>query len=393
MIDMNIPTLDLKAQYLTIKQEIDQKILEMISTQRFILGPEVEALEKEMADYCGTKHAVGVSSGSDALLASLMAYEVDEGDGVITTPFTFFATAGAITRLKAKPVFCDIDRESYNLSPERLAELLEEKVEKQGDKTIKGIIPIHLYGQCAEMKPIMDLAQKHDLFVLEDAAQAVGSEYIMPEGTKRACSLGDVGMLSFFPSKNLSAFGDGGMILTDNGEMAEKLKLLRIHGSKNKYFYEIIGGNFRLDALQAGILRVKLCHLDEWLEKRREKACYYDKRFEESGLVENDSVQPPKPLFKDSGLKNYHTYHQYVVRVNNRNDLQTYLKEKGVSTAIYYPLPLHLQKCFAYLGYTEGDFPESEKATREVLALPIYPELTAEQQDYIVSTIQEFYTP
>jgi len=392
MIDMNIPTLDLKAQYLTIKQEIDQKVLEVISTQRFILGPEVEALEKELADYCGTKHAVGVSSGSDALLASLMAFEVGEGDGVITTPFTFFATAGAITRLKARPVFCDIDRESCNLSPDRLTELLEGKAEKQGDTTVKGIIPIHLYGQCAEMKPIMELARKYDLFVLEDGAQAVGSEYIMPEGPRKACSIGDAGMLSFFPSKNLSCFGDGGMILTGNGEMAEKLKVLRIHGSKNKYFYEIIGGNFRLDALQAGILRVKLRHLEEWLEKRRERASYYDQRFRESGLVEEKFVLPPGPLYRNSGLKNYHTYHQYVVRVKNRDDLQTYLKNKGVSTAIYYPLPLHLQKCFAYLGYTEGDFPESERAAREVLALPIYPELTTEQQDYIISAIQEFYT-
>ena len=389
---MNIPTLDLKAQYESIKQEIDQKVLEVISTQRFILGPEVEALEEEMADYCGTKHAVGVSSGSDALLASLMAFEVGEGDGVVTTPFTFFATAGAITRLKAAPIFCDIERESYNLDPDRLAELLEKRIGKQGDRTIKGIIPIHLYGQCAEMKPIMELAQKYDLCVLEDAAQAVGSEYIMPEGTKKACSLGDVGMLSFFPSKNLSCFGDGGMILTDIDEMAKKLKLLRIHGSKNKYFYEIIGGNFRLDALQAGILRVKLRHLDEWLEKRREKASSYGKKFEESSLAADGSVLPPKPLFRDLGLKNYHTYHQYVVRVKDRDNLQTHLKEKGVSTAIYYPLPLHLQKCFASLGYKKGDFPESEKAAHEVLALPIYPELTVEQQDYIVSAIREFYT-
>lgn len=392
MNGMNIPSLDLKAQYQSIKQEIDQKILEVISTQKFILGPEVESLEKEMAEYCGTRYAIGVSSGSDALLASLMVFKVGEGEGVITTPFTFFATAGAITRLKARPIFCDIDRDSYNLNPARLSELLEEKIEKQGVETIRGIIPIHLYGQCADMKPIMDLAQKYNLFVLEDAAQAIGSEYVMPEGVKKACAMGNVGMLSFFPSKNLSCFGDGGMILTDDEDMAEKLKLLRIHGSKSKYFYEVIGGNFRLDALQAGVLRVKLRYLDEWLEKRKEKASYYNKRFEESGLVERKSVHLPEPLYKASGLKNYHTYHQYVVRVKNRDELQQFLKEKGISTAIYYPLPLHLQQCFAYLGYTEGDFPESENAAKEVLALPIYPELTTEQQDYIISAIQEFYT-
>ncbi len=388
---MNIPSLDLKAQYQSIKEEIDQKILEVISSQRFILGPEVEALEKEIADYCGTKYAVGVSSGSDALLASLMALEVAEGEGVITTPFTFFATAGAITRLKARPIFCDIDRDSFNISPGRLAELLEERVDKQNDRKIRGIIPIHLFGQCADMKPIMELAQKYDLFVLEDAAQAIGSEYVMPEGVKRACSIGDVNMLSFFPSKNLSCYGDGGMILMNDQNLAEKLKLLRIHGSKNKYFYEIIGGNFRLDAIQAGVLRVKLRHLDGWLEKRKERAAYYDKKFRESGLIEKDVAVPPKPLYKDSGLKNYHTYHQYMVRVKDRDELQNYLKEKGISTAIYYPLPLHLQRCFAYLDYNEGDFPESEKAAKEVLAIPIYPELTAEQQDYIVSAIQEFY--
>lgn len=388
---MNIPFLDLKAQYRSIKEEIDRKVMEVISSQSFILGSEVELLEKEVSSYCGTNYAVGVSSGSDALLASLMALGVSDGQEVITTPFTFFATAGTITRLGARPVFCDIDRESFNISPQRLAEVLEERIMRQGDSKVKGLIPVHLYGQCAEMGLIMELAEKFNLFVIEDAAQAIGSEYPMPEGIKRACAIGDLNILSFFPSKNLSCFGDGGIILTDKEKLAENLKMLRVHGSRDKYHYEMVGGNFRLDALQAGILRIKLRHLDGWLQGRKEKASYYDKRFEESGLVEKGWILPPKALYKNKGLKNYHTYHQYVIRAKKRDELQKFLKEKGIPTAIYYPLPLHLQKCFAYLGYKEGDFPEVEKACKEVLAVPIYPELTTQHQDFIVSSISRFY--
>lgn len=388
---MNIPFLDLKAQYKSIKEEIDRKVMEVISSQRFILGSEVELLEKEVSGYCGTKYAVGVSSGSDALLASLMALGVSDGQEVITTPFTFFSTAGTITRLGAKPVFCDIDRESFNISPQKLAEVLEERIVRQGDSKVKGLIPVHLFGQCAEMGPIMELAEKYNLFVIEDAAQAIGSEYPMPEGIKKACTIGDLNILSFFPSKNLSCFGDGGMILTDKEKLAENLKMLRMHGSKDKYYYEMVGGNFRLDALQAGVLRVKLRHLDGWLEARKEKASYYDKRFEESGLVEEGWILPPKALYKNKGLKNYHTYHQYVIRAKKRDKLQKFLKEEGIPTAIYYPLPLHQQKCFAYLGYKEGDFPETEKACKEVLAVPVYPELTTQHQDFIVSSISRFY--
>jgi dTDP-4-amino-4,6-dideoxygalactose transaminase len=388
---MDIPFLDLKAQYQSIKEEIDKKVIEVIASQRFILGSEVEHLEKEVALYCGTKHAVGVSSGSDALIASLMALGVGDGDEVVTTPFTFFATAGAITRLGARPVFCDIDRESYNISPQGLEEILENRATSDQESRIKVIIPVHLYGQCAEMEPIMELAEKYSLFVIEDAAQAIGSEYPASEGAKRACTMGDLGMLSFFPSKNLSCFGDGGMVLTDDEKLAERLRMLRIHGSRDKYFYETVGGNFRLDALQAGVLRVKLKHLDDWLEGRKEKASYYDKRFADSGLVEEGWIFPPKALYRNRGLKNYHTYHQYVVRAKQRDDLQKFLKERGIPTAIYYPLSLHLQKCFAYLGYKEGDFPESEEASREILALPIYPELSSHQQDVIVSSINQFY--
>ena len=388
---MEIPFLDLKAQYKNIQEEIDQKILEVVSSQKFVLGPEVEALEQEVAAYCEAKYAVGVSSGSDALIISLMALDTGEDDAVITTPFTFFATAGAITRIKAKPVFCDIEERGYNLDPGKLEELLESRSKTQDVSSIKAIIPVHLYGQCADMSPILALAKKYEFFVIEDAAQAIGSDYPTPDGTKKACSIGDAGILSFFPSKNLGGFGDGGMVLTNDEKLAQKLKLLRVHGSRNKYFYDIIGGNFRLDAIQAAVLRIKLKHLDGWQRKRKEKASYYQRIFTESGLVAEGVVQTPEALYKNSSTEYFHTYHQYVIRAKERDKMKEFLEEKGVNTAIYYPLPLHLQKCFTYLGYREGDFPVAEKASREVLALPIYPELTADQQDYIASSITEFY--
>jgi dTDP-4-amino-4,6-dideoxygalactose transaminase len=390
---MDIPFLDLKAQYKSIRDEINETILDVVSSQKFVLGSEVEDLEKEIAEYSSVKFGVGVSSGSDALIISLMAFGVGENDAVITTPFTFFATAGAISRLKARPVFCDIEEKGYNMDPGKFEELLRDHAKEQRSSSIKAAIPVHLYGQCVDMTPILDLAKKHELFVIEDAAQAIGSEYPAPDGQKKACSMGDVGILSFFPSKNLGGYGDGGMVLTDDEQLAQKLKLLRVHGSRNKYFYDVLGGNFRLDALQAAVLRVKLKHLDDWQRNRRERASYYDRIFEESGLVEEGCVQIPEALYKDSGAECFHTYHQYVVRARDRDRLQDHLNEKRVSTAVYYPLPLHLQKCFSSLGYKEGDFPVAEKAAREVLALPIYPELTAEQQDYIVSSINEFYKP
>lgn len=388
---MDIPLLDLKAQYQSIREEINQKILEVASSQKFILGSEVENLEKEIAAFSETKFATGVSSGSDALIVSLMALGVGEGDAVITTPFTFFATAGGIARLKARPVFCDIDKTSCNISPGKLEELLEDQSKKHQNLKIKAIIPVHLYGQCADMTPILNLASKHDLFVIEDAAQAIGAEYPSPSGIKKACAMGDFGALSFFPSKNLGAFGDGGMVLTNDESLAKKTKLLRVHGSRDKYFYEILGGNFRLDALQAAILRVKLKHLESWQQKRIEKASYYDSVFNESGLRKEGLIQTPEILYKDRGVKSYHVYHQYVIRSEKRDRLKEFLQEKGVPTAIYYPLPLHLQKCFSYLGYKEGDFPVAEEAARQVLALPIYPELTSDQQDFIVSSIKSFY--
>ncbi|MFC2161460.1 DegT/DnrJ/EryC1/StrS family aminotransferase [Acidobacteriota bacterium] len=387
---MNIPMLDLKAQYENIKDEINKKVLEILSSQRFILGPEVEALEQELAAYSGTKYACGVSSGSDALILSLMTLGIGHGDSVVTSPFTFFATAGAIVRVGAKPVFCDIEEETFNISPDLLKEVLETK-SAEGDQTLKAVLPIHLYGQSVDMKGIIDLAQLHNLYVIEDAAQAVGAEYPSEEGVKRACAMGHLGILSFFPSKNLGGFGDGGMVLTSDKELSQRLKLLRTHGSKNKYFYDTIGGNFRLDALQAAVLRVKLKHLDAWHRSRMQNAVDYDGLFVESDLVKNGFVQTPATVYKNSNVSHYHVYNQYVIRAQRRDELHEFLKSNGVPTAIYYPLPLHLQECFSNLGYKKGDFPVSEKAAEEVLALPIYPELNKDQLEYVVSKIKEFY--
>jgi len=310
----------------------------------------------------------------------------------VTTPFTFFATAGAIARLGAVPMFCDIDPVTYNISPDKLDDLLVKEIEDRGNTRIKAILPVHLYGQCADMNDLLALAEKFQLPIVEDAAQAVGTDYPAAEGVKRASAMGTLGTLSFFPSKNLGAFGDGGMVLTQNKDLSDKLKLLRGHGSSNKYFYKTLGGNFRLDALQAAILRVKLKHLDSWIQSRKKKADYYDGLIRTSGLVEKELINYPRAIFREMGIQNYHTYHQYVIRAEKRDELQAFLKQKGIASAIYYPLSLHLQECFSYLGYVEGDFPESEKASKEVLALPIYPELTQDQQEEIVRNIQEFFS-
>ncbi len=388
---MDVPFLDLKAQYQTLKHEINQRILEVVESQKFILSPEVVGLEKQIASFTGTKYAVGVSSGSDALIVSLMALGIGKDDAVMTTPFTFFATVGAIVRVGARVVFCDIDRETYNLDPESLEEVLASESKSHPGSKIKAVIPIHLYGQCADMSAIMASAKKYDISVIEDAAQAIGSEYPFPTGVKKACGMGDMGILSFFPSKNLGAFGDGGMLLTDNETLAEKFKVLRVHGAKNKYYHDIIGGNFRLDSIQAAVLQVKFKYLDDWIQKRMRNALLYDELFEEKGLTANEVVQIPRAVYKPSGIAYYHTYNQYVIRVKQRDELQKYLASQGIATAVYYPLALHLQKCFSYLGYGQGAFPETEKATTEVLALPVYPELRKEQQEYVVACVQAFY--
>ncbi len=389
---MNVPVLDLKAQYESMKEEIEKKILEIASSQKYILGPEVENLEREIADYSGIKYGVGVSSGSDALIISLMTLGIGHGDIVITTPFTFFATVGAIARVGARTFFCDIDAVTYNMDPSKLGEVLEKECGGKTNHRVKAIIPIHLFGQCADMAPILSLAKKYNIAVIEDGAQAIGSEYPFPSGTKRANGMGDMGTLSFYPSKILGAFGDGGMVLTNSEEMAEKLRILRVHGAKSKYFHQMLGGNFRLDNIQAGILRIKLKHLDTWIQRRKEKADLYDALLENSGLAARDLVHRPEAVYKKSEVRNYHTYHQYVVRAKDRDKLQQFLKTKGVATLIYYPLSLHLQECFVDLDYKEGDFPMSENATQEVLALPIFPEMSESQQEYVVSSIREFYS-
>ena len=374
---MRVPLLDLKAQYKTIREEIKVAIDEVLESQNFILGEKVKELEETIAAYSGSKFAVGVASGSDALLLSLMALDVGFGDKVITTPYTFFATAGSISRLGAYPVFVDIEPETYNLSPEKLSEYLEKMTPKS---KIKAIIPVHLFGQCADMDSILKIAQDNSIPVIEDAAQAIGSCY---KGRK-AGSMGEIGCFSFFPSKNLGGFGDGGMVITDNEDLSEKLRILRVHGSKPKYHHKVIGCNSRLDTLQAAVLLVKLKYLDKWTARRRENADYYQKRFQDNDLTEFITL----PRVRKG---NFHIYNQFVIRAKKRDELRIFLSQQGIGTEIYYPIPLHLQECYRNLEYKEGDFPESEKAARETLALPIYPELTTLQQDYIVDKIREFY--
>ena len=364
---MNVPLLDLKAQYGAIKADVDAAIAEVFESQHFILGPKVEQCEKAIASYSACSHAIGVSSGSDALLACLMAENIGPGDEVITTPYTFFATVGAISRLGAIAVFVDIDPASYNIDASQIAS-------KVTDKT-RAIIPVHLYGQMADMDAVMHVANDRDLVVIEDAAQAIGAEY---KG-RRAGSIGHYGCLSFFPSKNLGAAGDAGMVVTNDAQRADKLRCLRAHGAKPKYHHRIVGGNFRLDAIQAAVISAKLPHLDDWTAARQRNAKRYDRLFAETGL----------PIVLPTVVTNRHIFNQYVIRTSGRNELQAFLQKKGVGTEVYYPVPMHLQDCFAYLGYEAGAFPHSERAAEESLALPIYPELTDAQARYVVGCIRE----
>lgn len=390
---MNVPLLDLRLQFLSIEEELRKALDKVLSTQQFILGPEVEALEKEIAQYCRTKHAIGVASGSDALLLTAYAMGIGEGAGVLTTPFTFFSTAGSFSILGARPIFVDIEKDSFNMDPERLAGVLEKGLPTGVEPKI--IVPVHLFGRCADMEKILKIAERYRLEVIEDAAQAIGAEYKFSNGTiKRAGSMGKAGILSFFPTKNLGGWGDGGMILTDDDELAEKLKMLRVHGAKPKYHHQEIGMNSRLDALQAAVLRVKLKYLDKWHEMRRQNADKYRNAFKERAkILKNKAVPPPIP--PGDGEKGYraHIYNQFVIRADRRDSLREYLTKRGVGTEVYYPLPLHLQKCYKHLGYKEGDFPIAEKAAKEALALPIYPELKQHQIDYVVDRIASFYSP
>jgi dTDP-4-amino-4,6-dideoxygalactose transaminase len=370
---MKVPLLDLKLQYRQIQSEVKASLDEVMESQYFILGPKVKELEEKIARYTNTKYAVGVSSGTDALLIALMALKVGQGDEVITSPFSFFATAGVIHRLGAKPVFVDIEPDTFNLNPQLLRERITDRT--------RAILPVHLYGQCADMDPLNEIAAEFKIPVIEDAAQAIGSEY---RGGRRAGSLGTAGCFSFFPSKNLGGYGDGGMVTTNSEQLHERLLMSRVHGAKPKYYHQIVGGNFRLDAIQAAILMVKLQYLDSWTEKRQRNAGLYTKLFHDHDLMKFVTL----PVIRE-GYR--HIFNQFVIRVQARDEIRDFLKGKDIGTEIYYPVPFHLQKCFSYLGYREGDFPESERAAGEVLAIPIYPELSAEQQEYVVAAIKEFY--
>lgn len=364
---MQVPLLDLKAQYATIKKEVMAAISEVLESQCCIGGPKVAELEAKIAAISDCKFAVGVSSGTDAILNCLMCLEIGAGDEVITTPFTFFATAGCIARTGAKPVFVDIDPRTYNINPR----LIESAITKK----TKAIMPVHLFGQMADMDPIMDIAKKHGLAVIEDAAQSITSTY---KG-KKAGSIGTAGCLSFFPSKNLGGIGDGGMIVTNDKQLYDRLSIMRNHGSKPKYYHKYIGGNFRLDPIQAAALLVKLPHLDKWSRARRRNAAYYNKKFENT-IVQTPYIRPDCMSI----------FNQYVIRVPRRDELVEYLRQKNIGSEIYYPVPMHLQKCFEYLGYKQGNLPEAEKAAKEVLALPIYPELTDPMKDCVVDAIVSF---
>ncbi|MFC1577286.1 DegT/DnrJ/EryC1/StrS family aminotransferase [Candidatus Omnitrophota bacterium] len=366
---MKLGILDLKLQYKGIKDEVDEALNKVLKEQSFILGDDVKAFEKEMADYCGVKYAIGVNSGTDALFLSLKALGIGQGDEVITSPYTFIATAEAIAQTGARPVFVDIDPKTYNIDPDL--------IEKAVSPSTKAIMPVHLYGQCADMDRITEIAGRHNIKVVEDCAQAINARY----RAKKAASMGDASGISFFPGKNLGAFGDAGMITTNSEDMANAVKLLRVHGTVTKYIHSIVGYNSRLDNIQAAVLRVKLKHLDGWLDARRRNAEYYNK-----GLEGIPVEVPYVPSY------NIHTYHLYVLRAKkDPQGLMRYLIDNGVENRTYYPIPLHLQECFKYLGYKKGDFPESEKASGETLAIPVYPELKTEQLDYVIAKIREFY--
>ncbi|MBW1695581.1 MAG: DegT/DnrJ/EryC1/StrS family aminotransferase [Deltaproteobacteria bacterium] len=377
---MKVPLLDLKAQYAAIREEILRVTEEVYESQYFILGPRVEALEKQIADYTKTTHAVGISSGTDALLVSLMAAGIGAEDRVITSSYSFFATAGCIARLGAYPVFADIDPDTYNISADCIEATIDSMTPMQLQK-LKAIVPVHLFGQCADMDPILEIARRYGLAVVEDAAQAIGAEY---RGL-RAGSIGQMGCFSFFPSKNLGAFGDGGMVTTNSDPLYEELRILRSHGAAPKYHHRRIGGNFRLDALQAAVVSIKLKYLDKWTEGRQKNAATYRKMFEDAKINNYITL----PVEKEQR----HIYNQFVISVAERRDeLKAFLRDAGIGTEVYYPVPLHLQQCFSYLGYEKGDFPAAEHAAAHSLALPIYPELTRDQQQYVVSKIRQFYS-
>lgn len=385
---MKVPLLDLKLQYQSIKSEIDYAVSKVIESQYFILGPEVKAMEEELAKYLNCNYAIGVSSGTDALLIALMAIDVKPGDEVIVPTYSFFATAGVVSRLNGTPVFVDVDPVTFNISPNEIEKKITEKT--------KAIIPVHLYGQSADMEPIIEIAKKYKLRVIEDAAQAVGTQY---KDGRMVGTIGDIGCFSFFPSKNLGCFGDGGLVTTNDKELAEKLTILRMHGAEPKYYHKIIGGNFRLDALQATVIRVKLKYLNEWSEKRRTNASLYTRLFINMQLAESEGITAfdnynkvllPKPIYKDDKLKNYHIYNQYIIQVEKRDELREFLTKNEIGTEIYYPVPFHRQECFADLKCNDEDYPVANFVAEHSLALPVFPELTDEQIKFVVEKIKEF---
>ena len=393
---MRVPLLELSAQYAALAGPIRAQIDEVLTTQQFILGPRLEAFEEAIAGYCGSPHAIGVSSGTDALLAILMALGVGPGDAIITSAYSFFATGSCVARVGATPVFIDIDRETCNISPAALERYLStcQRDDKGSVRTAQGqkvraIVPVHLYGLCCEMDAIQEIAERFQLQVIEDAAQAIGAEYLFRGRTAKAGTMGEIGSFSFYPTKNLGAAGDAGMVICREESFAKRLRECRQHGMEPRYYHHFIGGNFRLDEIQAAILNVKLPFLDGWSAARRAVADFYCEEFARLGLT-NQIALPPEP-YRKQGLANHHIYHQYVIHTPRRDALREYLTRREIGTAIYYPLGLHQQKCFEYLGYREGDFPETERAARETLALPIYPELTRDAQRYVAESIAEFF--
>jgi dTDP-4-amino-4,6-dideoxygalactose transaminase len=395
---MHVPLLDLSEQYRALSDSIREEINSVLASGRVILGPKVETFEKAMCAYCNTPYAIGVSSGTDALLAILMALGIGRGDAVITTPYTFFATAGCIARLGARPLFADIDPETYNIRPSAIQECIEKNCQpdrdgrwktKNGEK-LRAMIPVHLFGLCCEMDVLLEIAERYHLVLIEDAAQAIGAEFPFSGRIAKAGTMGEVGLFSFYPSKNLGAAGDAGMVVCRDEELAQRLRIFREHGMNPRYFHHVIGGNFRLDEIQAAILAVKLPYLEKWADARRAAADFYGAELARAGLTEKIAV-PGEP-YRERNLTNHHVYHQYVVRTLMRDALREHLGKCEIETAIYYPLGLHEQKCFAYLGYKKTDFAETERAARETLALPIYPEISREAQRYVVDAIAEFYS-
>ena len=387
---MKVPLLNLKLQYQAHKNELDKAVLRVVESQYFILGPEVDEMEKAFCGYLNCNYAVGVSSGTDALLLALMAIGIKSGNEVIVPTYSFFSTAGVISRLNATPVFVDINKITFNIDSENIKRKITEKT--------KAIIPVHLYGQSCEMDEIVSIAKEHKLKIIEDAAQAIGTQY---KDGRYVGTIGDIGCFSFFPSKNLGCYGDGGLAVTNDPELAERLKIMRVHGAKPRYYHKTIGGNFRLDALQAAVLNVKLPYLNSWSAKRRTNADLYNKLFIEAGLTtsvgetefnDNNKVLLPKAVYREYSetVKNYNIYNQYIIRVQKRDELRKHLSDNEIGNEIYYPVPFHLQECFSNLNYKQGDFPNAEEACATSLALPIFPELTEEQIKYVVDTIRDF---